>query len=100
MLHLGELHLMTITKDYTMSTKPKARTVVPQRKPQVTVLVYAAHLFDIYPGIVFIIVISKFLKRYSKAKRTRAPAYSRALRLIKGGFPRGGSREAQIRFPE
>ena len=27
-----------------------------------------------------IIVISKFLKRYSKTKRTRAPAYSRALR--------------------
>src|SRR6218665_1363170 len=27
---------------------------------------------------VIIIVISKFLKRYSKAKRTRAPAYSRA----------------------
>ena len=26
-----------------------------------------------------VIVISKFLKRYSKAKRTRAPAYSRAL---------------------
>ena len=31
-----------------------------------------------------VIVISKFLKRYSKAKRTRAPAYSRALRRIKG----------------
>ena len=29
---------------------------------------------------VAVIVISKFLKRYSKAKRTRAPAYSRALR--------------------
>jgi len=27
-----------------------------------------------------VIVISKLLKRYSKAKRTRAPAYSRALR--------------------
>src|SRR6218665_1148678 len=33
----------------------------------------------------FVIVISRFLKRYSKAKRTRAPAYSRALRRIKGG---------------
>ena len=33
-----------------------------------------------------VIVISKFLKRYSKAKRTGAPAYSRALRRIKGGF--------------
>jgi len=28
---------------------------------------------------VIVIVISKFLKRYSKAKHTRAPAYSRAL---------------------
>src|SRR6218665_98856 len=36
-----------------------------------------------------LIVSSKFLKRYSKAKRTRAPAYSRALRRIKGGFQRG-----------
>src|SRR6218665_950625 len=48
----------------------------------------------------FVIVISKFLRRYSKAKCTRAPAYSRALRRIKGGFPKGGSREAQVRFPE
>ena len=31
-----------------------------------------------------VIVISKFLKRYSKARRTTAPAYSRALRRIKG----------------
>ena len=31
-----------------------------------------------------VIVISKCLKRHLKAKRTRAPAYSRALRLIKG----------------
>jgi len=38
--------------------------------------------------IVIVIVISKLLKRYSKAKRTRAPAYSRALRRIKGGFPK------------
>ena len=42
----------------------------------------------------------KFLKCYSKVKRTRAPAYSRSLRRIKGGFQRGGSREAQVRFPE
>ena len=32
----------------------------------------------------FVIVISKFPKHYSKAKRNRAPAYSRALRRIKG----------------
>src|SRR6218665_3679446 len=49
--------------------------------------------------IVIVIVISKLLKRYSKAKRTRAPAYSRALRQIKGGVQRG-SREAQVRIPE
>src|SRR6218665_2061475 len=38
--------------------------------------------------------ISKLLKRYSKAKRTRAPAYSRALRRIKGGFQRGVKRSS------
>src|SRR6218665_572357 len=47
-----------------------------------------------------IIVISKLLRRYSKAKSTRAPAYSRALRRIKEGFPKGESREVQVRFPE
>ena len=36
-----------------------------------------------------VIVISKFLKRCSKAKRTRAPTYSRALQRIKGGLQRG-----------
>src|SRR6218665_3037804 len=41
-----------------------------------------------------VIVISKLLKRYSKAKRTRAPAYSRALRRIKGGFPKGVNRSS------
>src|SRR6218665_2294852 len=44
--------------------------------------------------IVIVIVISKLLKRYSKAKRTRAPAYSRALRQIKGGFQRGVKRSS------
>jgi len=47
-----------------------------------------------------IIVFSRSLKRYSKARRIRAPAYSRALRRIKGGFPKEGSREVKIRFPE
>ena len=47
-----------------------------------------------------VIVISRFLKRYLKAKRTRVLAYSRALRRIKGGFPKERSREAQVRFPE
>src|SRR6218665_24054 len=41
-----------------------------------------------------VIVISKLLKRYSKAKRTRAPAYSRALQRIKGGFPKGVKRSS------
>src|SRR6218665_2388640 len=44
--------------------------------------------------IVIVIVISKLLKRYSKAKRIRAPAYSRALRRIKGGFPKGVKRSS------
>src|SRR6218665_1850481 len=48
---------------------------------------------------IIVIVISKLLKRSSKAKRTRAPAYSRALRRIKG-VSKWGSREAQVRFPE
>src|SRR6218665_1386853 len=39
-----------------------------------------------------VIVISKFLKLYSKAKCTSAPAYSRALRRIKGVFPKGVTR--------
>src|SRR6218665_2378359 len=47
-----------------------------------------------------VIVISRLLKRYLKAKRTREPTYSRALRRIKGGFSKGGSREAQVRFSE
>ena len=40
-----------------------------------------------------VIVISRFLQSYSKAKCTRALAYSRALRRIKGGFPMGGDQE-------
>src|SRR6218665_930385 len=48
--------------------------------------------------IVIVIVISKLLKRYSKAKRTRAPAYSRALRRIKGGFPKGGQEKLRSEF--
>ena len=44
--------------------------------------------------IVIVIVISKLLKRYSKVKRTRAPAYSRAPRRIKGGFPKGVKRSS------
>src|SRR6218665_946041 len=40
--------------------------------------------------VVIVIVTSKLLKRYSKAKRTRAPAYSRALPLSKEGFSKGG----------
>ena len=50
------------------------------------------------PIIVIVIVISKLLKRYSKAKRTRAPAYSQALRRIKGGFPKGGQEKLRSEF--
>jgi len=35
-----------------------------------------------------IILISEFIKHHSKAKRIRAPAYSRALRRIKDVFQR------------
>src|SRR6218665_629105 len=40
----------------------------------------------------------KISKRYSKAKRTRAPAYSPALRRIKGGFPKGGQEKLRSDF--
>src|SRR6218665_1564341 len=46
-----------------------------------------------------VIVNSKLLKRHSKAKR-RAPAYSRALRQIRGFFPKNSPWEAQVPFPE
>src|SRR6218665_2164927 len=49
--------------------------------------------------IVIVIVNSKLLKRNSKAKR-RAPAYSRALRQIRRGFPKNSLWEAQVRLPE
>ena len=42
--------------------------------------------------IISIILISRILKRYLKAKRTRAPAYSRALPRIKGDFQKGVKR--------
>ena len=42
---------------------------------------------------VIVIVISRLLKRYLKAKRTRAPAYSRALQRIKG-VPKGVNRSS------
>ena len=44
----------------------------------------------------FVIVISKLLRR----QKPSAPANSLALRRIKGRFFKGGSREAQVRFPE
>ena len=62
-------------------------------------LVFPKHRGVFNSDAIIAIVISRFLKLYLKAKRTRAPAYSRALRRIKGGFPKG-SREAQVRFPE
>src|SRR6218665_1484737 len=48
--------------------------------------------------IVIVGLISKFLKRYSKPKRTRSPAYSRALRRIKGRFPKGGQEKLRSDF--
>jgi len=48
--------------------------------------------------IVIVIVISTFLKRYSKAKRTSAPAYSRVVRRIKEGFLKGGQEKLRSDF--
>src|SRR6218665_383925 len=49
-------------------------------------------------SIAIVIVISRLLNRYLKNKRTRAPAYSRALIRIKDGFSKLWSRESQVRF--
>jgi len=92
--------------DEDVTTSRDVVTLSLQIRMLVTVLEYlivsyrlALFLFaKVHTAI--IIVISKLLKRYSKAKRTRASAYSRALRRIKGGFSNEGSREAQVRFPE
>src|ERR1043165_7279058 len=43
-------------------------------------------------------IITKFLKRHSKAKR-RAPAYSRALRLVRRVVQERSPREVRVRFP-
>src|SRR6218665_1712360 len=51
---------------------------------------FTAHWVTSIFGVI-VIVISRFLTRYSKAKCTRASAYSRALRQIKGGYPKGPS---------
>src|ERR1043165_7666866 len=47
---------------------------------------------------VIVIVISKFLKRHSKAKR-RAPAYSRAMRLVRRVVQESSPWEVRVRFP-
>ena len=49
-------------------------------------------------SVIFVIVISRLLKCYLKAKRPRVPAYSRALRRIKRGFSKGWSREDLVLF--
>ena len=50
---------------------------------------------------VIIILISRFLKRYLKAKRTIGTGlFTSAATNQRGGVYKGGSREAQVRFPE
>src|SRR6218665_592315 len=49
------------------------------------------------PDVINVIVISKLIKCYSKAKRTRAPAHSRALRRIKG-VSKGGQEKLRSDF--
>jgi len=44
-----------------------------------------------------VIIISKFLKRYSQAKRT---SLFTSAATNQRGVSKGGSREAQVRFPE
>ena len=44
-----------------------------------------------------VIVISKLLKRHSKAKR-KAPAYSRALHLVRGVVQKSGPRRSESGF--
>jgi len=48
--------------------------------------------------IVIVIVISRFIKRYLKAKSNRVQAYSRALRLIKEGFSKRGQEKLRSNF--
>src|SRR6218665_1906742 len=83
----------------------RCQVITPTWSMEVIVIMIATH------GEVFIrrktfrmsimmklIVISKLLKRYSKAKRTRSPAYSQALRRIKEGFPKGGQEKLRSDF--
>src|SRR6218665_1302030 len=58
-----------------------------------------AHGSDFDKQELIVIVNFKLLKYHSKAKR-RAPAYSRALRQIRGIFQRIVRGEAQVRLPE
>jgi len=43
---------------------------------------------------IIVIVISRFLKRYLKSKRTRAPAYSPSAATNQRGFPKGVKRSS------
>src|SRR6218665_3557078 len=52
---------------------------------------------DDIPPEVIVIVISRLLKRYSKAKGT---SLFTSAATNQRGFPKGRSREAQVRFPE
>jgi len=84
----------------------RCQVITPTLSMEVIVIMIATHVH----GEIFIlreifrmsimmklIVISKFLKRYSKAKRTRSPAYSRTPRRIKEGFPKGGQEKLRSR---
>jgi len=57
-----------------------------------------SHIADLAVLIVIVIIISRLPKRYLKAKRTKAPAYWRVLRWIKGGFPKGGQEKLRSEF--
>src|SRR6218665_119193 len=82
---------LTITKSRKSPTLPYDCPITPL--PLLSSLMLLSAILVLLL-IVIVIVISKLLKRYSKAKRNRAPAYSRALRRIKGGFPKGVKRSS------
>ena len=72
-------HIMNEQKGLPVFTEER------QKKARYTCAPLVAR--QLIPEIVIVIVNSKLLKRHSKAKR-RAPAYSRALRQIRGVFQR------------
>src|ERR1043165_4604392 len=66
-------------------------------------LVTTAQVFDVFIllSVLWCMSVCSFFNHnlHSKAKR-RAPAYSRALRLVRGVVQKSSSKEVQVRFPD